>query len=123
MKTPITVTLSAKDVSTLHWMARRYADGRSTYAPSLLNEVTRRLLSTGMILEADTCDGTNFAVDGMGDLGFRSGLSNDEYETAMQSADKKLKRLIDALYETRRNGLLSVNELQFLLKEAGVHEE
>ena len=30
-----------------HWMARRYADGRSSYAPGRFNEHVRRLLKAG----------------------------------------------------------------------------
>ena len=35
----------------LHWMARRYADGRQSYVPSLFNDITRKLLSLGIKLE------------------------------------------------------------------------
>ena len=42
-------------------MARRYADGRSTYAPSMLNEMTRQALSFGVELQKP-----HFARDGMG---------------------------------------------------------
>lgn len=47
-----------------HWMARRYADGRMTYATGLFNDHTRLLLSLGV--ELNNCDGTLFAQDGMG---------------------------------------------------------
>jgi hypothetical protein len=48
------------------WMARRYADGRSTYAPTTVNETIDYLLSKGMTIEADTTIGM-YARDG--DLG------------------------------------------------------
>jgi len=31
-----------------HWMARRYCNGRMTYAPSFFNEMTRELLAFGI---------------------------------------------------------------------------
>lgn len=49
----------------LHWMARRYADGRMTYAASTVNEHTRTLLALGVKLNP-TGDGTIWARDGMG---------------------------------------------------------
>jgi hypothetical protein len=38
------------DLATLHWMARRYADGRQSTATSTFNEITRRLLAAGVEL-------------------------------------------------------------------------
>ena len=35
----------------LQWMARRYADGRSTYAPGIVNDATTYLLSIGVKLK------------------------------------------------------------------------
>lgn len=49
----------------LHWMARRYADGRRSYATSLLNEHTRALLAQGVDLNP-TADGTIWARDADG---------------------------------------------------------
>jgi hypothetical protein len=49
----------------LHWMARRYADGRQTYATSLFNDHTRALLKAGVKLNP-TGDGTLWARDGAG---------------------------------------------------------
>jgi hypothetical protein len=45
------------------WMARRYADGRSTYAPSIVNEAIDYLLSKGVMIEADASIGM-YARDG-----------------------------------------------------------
>ena len=47
------------------WMARRYADGRATYAVSMLNNAVHKLDKLGMseLLKAD--DGKRFADDGM----------------------------------------------------------
>lgn len=45
----------------LHWMARRYADGRSSYAPGSLNDNVRTLLEMGYELKRPF-----FARDGMG---------------------------------------------------------
>ena len=49
--------------SRLQSMARRYCDGRMTYAVSECNEYTRELLKMGITLNA--CDGTLWAKDGM----------------------------------------------------------
>lgn len=59
----------------LHWMARRYADGRSSYATRLFNENTRAMLRMEMKLNP-TGDGIIWARDEMG----RSydGLSDEE---------------------------------------------
>src|SRR5574343_663862 len=52
------------DLVALHWMARRYADGRQTAATSMFNELTRRLLAQGA--ELGKVDGTPWARDGGG---------------------------------------------------------
>lgn len=51
-------------VRDLHWMARRYADGRRSYAASLLNEHVKALIALGV--ELNGADGTAWARDGMG---------------------------------------------------------
>lgn len=48
-----------------HWMARRYVDGRSTYATSLFNEHVRALIKMGIELNT-TGDNTVWARDGGG---------------------------------------------------------
>lgn len=50
-------------VADLHWMARRYAHGRSSYAVGLLNDHTRALLGLGVKLNP-TGDNTIWATDG-----------------------------------------------------------
>lgn len=59
----------------LHWMARRYADGRQSYATSLFNEHTRKLLEFNIKLN-ETGDHTIWARDG-GGRAF-DGLTNQE---------------------------------------------
>ncbi len=49
----------------LHWMARRYADGRTSYATGMFNDRTRQLISLGVEL-SPTGDGTIWARDGSG---------------------------------------------------------
>lgn len=51
-------------VRELHWMARRYADGRSTYATARFNDCTRHLLALGVDLQPGR-EGL-WARDGMG---------------------------------------------------------
>lgn len=52
-------------VADFHWLARRYADRRQSYATSLFNEHTRTLLRLGIPLNP-TGDGTLWARDLMG---------------------------------------------------------
>jgi hypothetical protein len=62
---------------TLQIFAKRYADGRSTYAATQVNEITRRLLEMGVVLNSGG-EGTVWAKDG-GGRGF-DGL-DDEHLT------------------------------------------
>lgn len=57
------LTYAAKE---LHWMARRYADNRSSYATSEFNRVTRDLLSLDIKLNGN--DGIIWARDRQGRL-------------------------------------------------------
>ena len=91
-------------IAEIHWMARRYADGRSTYAPSLLNQRTREALMLGVGLRPP-----HFARDGMG----RSydGLTPEEvaaaeedmprgHMRAVQATEERTKALVYALAES-----------------------
>lgn len=54
-----------KIIMDLHWMARRYADLRSSYAPGVVNRATRWLLEHS--LPVNQCaEGIIWARDGMG---------------------------------------------------------
>ncbi len=44
------VEIKLQYLSDLVWMARRYADGRSTYAVSLYNDIVRSLVGRGVPL-------------------------------------------------------------------------
>lgn len=59
----------------LHWMARRYANGRQSYAVGLFNRHTRALLALGVPLNA-TADETIWARDAQGSA--YDGLSDAE---------------------------------------------
>lgn len=59
----------------LHWMARRYADGRCSYAPGLLNDCVRDLVALGYQLKQPL-----YARDGMGRL--YDGLSDADVQAA-----------------------------------------
>lgn len=79
----------------IHWMARRYADGRSSYAPGLFNRATRALLAAGVALKEP-----HFARDGMGRT--FDGLSDAEVDAAAADmprgfAPEPDARLADAL--------------------------
>jgi hypothetical protein len=62
-------------VADLHWMARRYCDGRMTYSTRTFNDHTRALLAMGVPLNP-TGDRTIWAKDGMGRA--FDGLSDEE---------------------------------------------
>ena len=48
-----------------HWMARRYADGRRSYASSMFNGAMDRALALGLPLKQDTAlHATYYAKDG-----------------------------------------------------------
>jgi hypothetical protein len=86
----------------IHWMARRYADMRSTYAPNMLNGRTREALALGVALKKP-----HFARDGMGRSFDR--LSPDEVAAAeddmprghahqhASEAIERTQKLVDAL--------------------------
>jgi hypothetical protein len=86
----------------LHFWARRYADGRSTYVPHSINMHTRILLKLGVPL--DYTDGTVFARDGMGRA--FDGLKPDEVSEAKPidyklEVDETIRRLRVKLAEYR----------------------
>lgn len=67
------------------WMARRYADGRQSYATGMYNEAARLALKLDVI-PVDNCDGTWWAEDSMG-IRFSS-LSDDEWKQMMDAKGK-----------------------------------
>lgn len=79
----------------LHWMARRYAEGRQTYAASSCNDATREALALGVDLAMP--DGTLWAADGTGEAGY-SGLSEEEMASALKSKTLRL-RLVPEIAE------------------------
>jgi len=93
----------------LHWMARRYADGRASYATRLFNSHTRALLAMGVELH-HTADGTIWARDAMGRA--YDGLSDEEaaqgepapawlYDEDLKAARAHARRLCVALRAIR----------------------
>lgn len=62
---PFQVEKLLQIVIDFHWAARRYADGRSSYYPSMFNDHVRTLQAMEVPLE-ETGDKTVFAQDGMG---------------------------------------------------------
>lgn len=67
----------------LHWMARRYADNRQSYATSLFNGITRQLVVMGLNLNA-TGDGTIWARDMAGRA--YDGLTDEEAAMGKEAA-------------------------------------
>ncbi len=104
-------------VHCFHWMARRYADGRSSYAPGVFNGHTRKLLAAGFGLKLPY-----FARDGMG----RSFDGLTEAEVA-EAAEDMPRGFIPDGDERLRDALESVAKLQAFkdyvhqrLDEAGI---
>ena len=64
-----------KIATDFHWMARRYADGRSSYVTRMFNENTRAMLRMEVEVNS-TADEIIWARDAMG-RGF-DGLSDEE---------------------------------------------
>lgn len=88
-------------IMSLHWMARRYADGRSSYSPGLFNAVTRKLLAAGAELKRPL-----FARDGMGRR--YDGLTDEQAAEAesdmprgfVPEADRRLSDALDLIHQT-----------------------
>lgn len=80
-----------------HWMGRRYADGRQSYATSLFNEHTRALLAMGVNLNV-TGDGTIWARDrdGRG----CDGLTDEEARMGDGMPFNRRDYLVSALRDT-----------------------
>lgn len=99
------IVVSNYDLMSLHWMARRYADGRSSYSPGLFNGITRKLIAAGAELKAPL-----FARDGMGRRYDRlTPEQADEAEADMPrgfvpEADERLKDAIEAIEELLGEG-------------------
>ena len=69
-------TMLRRIVGDLHWMARRYADGRATYVTWMFNEATRVLLKLDVDLKMFDVDGTIWARDHHGRT--YDGLNDEE---------------------------------------------
>lgn len=72
-------------ISDLYWMARRYADGRSTYAPSTYNAAIKRAIALDCHLPHTPGEGL-FASDGSGRAD-AAGLTEEENAVAVRSSD------------------------------------
>src|SRR5690606_1647587 len=104
----------------LHWMARRYVDGRTSYATRLFNDHTRALVALGVELNR-TSDGTIWARDGMGRA--YDGLSEEEaaqgepapawlHEEDWKAARAHARRLCVALRAIRYEAAISAPPLE-----------
>lgn len=71
----------------LHWMARRYADGRSSYAPTLVNRHAKDLIEMGYDLKSPL-----FARDGMGRA--FDGLTEAEVSAAEEDMPRGMQQVI-----------------------------
>lgn len=79
------------DVRTLHWMARRYCDGRQSTSPWSFNSITRRMLAVGICRPPeDHPDKTVWARDGSGDRKL-DGLADDEAALGDEWVNRNLK--------------------------------
>jgi hypothetical protein len=85
-------------VRDLHWMARRYADGRCSYAPGMFNGRVRDLLAAGFELGQPL-----FARDGMGRA--FDGLTEEEVAAAKEDGFELHAELNAAEPEDRMNAV------------------
>lgn len=53
-----------KIVQDIHWMARRYADGRKTYAPDMFNKAVRPAFEAGWLQSNGAVGESQYARDG-----------------------------------------------------------
>jgi hypothetical protein len=84
------------DARTLHWMARRYADGRQSTSPWSFNRLTRGLLAVGICRPPeDHPDKTVWARDGSGEREF-DGLTPDEAALGEEWINRNLKAVQQA---------------------------
>lgn len=72
-----------KIATDFHWMARRYADGRSTYIARMFNENTRAMLRMGVEVNP-TADAIIWVRDEMGRR--FDGLSDEEATPGTEAA-------------------------------------
>ncbi len=81
----------------IHWMARRYADGRRTYAVGMMNDATRTALAQGIDLPKPW-----FARDGSGRA--FDGLSIEEYQEATElDPSPNMTRVLNKIYNGGSN--------------------
>lgn len=84
-------------ISEIWWMARRYADGRQSYAASMFNDNIKLAKSLGVVLRES--DGTIFARDGMG---YRySGITEEEHNLGIPLKDYEIAN-VPQEYEAMR---------------------
>jgi hypothetical protein len=93
----------------LHWMARRYADKRSSYVTRIFNNITRKLLWIGV--ELGEQEGY-FARDGMGRE--FDGLTSEEVAAIKDKGDGNstldaMARVYTATVKLKKRGLFSEN--------------
>ena len=112
----------------LHWMARRYADGRQSYATSLHNENTRALLEMGVPLNA-TGDRTLWARDSAGRAydglteeeavqGRKPDWKHDDKERRIEQQVSLMKPMAEALKRIALGQVSCAAEAQQVAQEA-----
>ena len=50
-------------INEIHWMARRYATGRRSYAPSMFNDAIKIAIDLGCDIKPDPADGDKIYAD------------------------------------------------------------
>jgi hypothetical protein len=98
LKEKIAIPANIKNaVRDLHWMARRYADGRCSYAPGMFNGRVRDLLAAGLQLGQPL-----FARDGMGRA--FDGLTEEE----VAAAEEDMPRMHTKVFEIAEDRMNAV---------------
>lgn len=95
----------------LHWMARRYCDGRMSAAPTIFNQHTRTLLKLGVPLNPlgqETIwarDGMGRAYDGLTDEEASQGEQLRPIDIYRDEEVEKLRKEVEALQQQVRRFL------------------
>lgn len=98
-----------KIIEDIWWMARRYADGRSTYAPGMYNDAIRVARNLGIYLRLDDSQ-TIFARDGMGQR--YSNLTTEEYNEGTPLRDYELSEINQTIQQLREENLALKGKLK-----------
>lgn len=107
-----------KAIRDIHWMARRYADGRTSYATIMFNKATRSILDMGMELGTENPRESIWAKDGMGRE--FDGLSEVEATASWRDI---IEGHLCVLHDVKTNVMHRICSAAIALKDSGLLSE